>query len=220
MGNGSWSMQTISKCSNGDTCNSVSFECSSAPNYECDSATSPNSFVCHGVGLFPDPFICEKYHMCVPGEEDPSIPQETSIVLSCPSGYGYDVVTSSCRIKKEACPSAIICTNSTMKAFVKNPSFYYWCLKTSSSAYYPHIFMCPQGQHMINNRCQDPPTGILTSGYCLSPGNYADPSNCRAYNECPAKDVVAIKRICPNTQYFSYVSGKCVDFTCNSFIGK
>lgn len=153
--NGEFTEFETETCVLNQTCFNGNGTCTTAPNPGCDEVVKI-PFPCNSKGMFPDPFNCKVYHICCNlGKSDEN---------TCDKDYGYDPLTTYCKIPliESACARTPIpaCKNAGQVGAVdKNPSIYYICqLKTTTDnkkVLYPMQFLCPNGKHFINNHCED-----------------------------------------------------------------
>lgn len=125
----------------------------------------------------------------------------------CDEGYGYDPLTTFCKIKlkNNECASASIqsCTQVTLpRALPENPAIYYACVKlTTTDGYHPKFYKCPHGEHFGNGSC-----GKKEIKECGDlDGFYADPHNCLFYYSCTTHNHSA----CPESHSFNPATSQC-----------
>lgn len=202
--------QHVDTCADELTCIANEGGCSDKPNLQC--GFNKFQMECKSDGIFPDPYNCKKYHICVPDIEyahakkttttTTEEPEEVSTPepeeggedteykaysLECDEGYGYDPTTTFCQVelKNNECESSLIpaCTTFTLpKSFTSNPSYYYMCAKDVGSDEYQPKVF----------KC--PHGEPFINGTCVSKnadevdckndGLLADPTDCAAYFEC------------------------------------
>ncbi|RZC39644.1 hypothetical protein BDFB_007923 [Asbolus verrucosus] len=151
----------IGMCSPPEKC--VQGVCTEDPEPFCDGIASL-PFVCSTVGIFPDPFYCNKFVLCVADSQGNMKPY----LNQCDEGYGYDVATDMCSIKlvnKDCTPGIYpvpLCKEAGQSAaLVKKPSVYYLCQQRQvkidakeTTVLYPMLAECPHGETYDNYACK------------------------------------------------------------------
>lgn len=219
MADGNFFSNNMTSCGDGETCSSSKLQCTKDSNPECDGATSQNDFICYALGIFPDPYKCTIYHMCVPDATGVK-PNPKSVIIPCPTGFAFDPVTSTCRINMTAlggqCTPAVPmkCVNDTKGPIVQDPSIYYWCMKNPAGQFYPVMFRCTKNQQFIDGICRDLPLAPPLTGTCTKKLRYFDPNDCKAYFDCPGPNYRPFRVQCPSYRRFVFQEQNCVDFSC------
>lgn len=125
-------------------------KCTNGTNPYCPPGEKPN-FPCKLVGVFPDPFDCQVFHICCDKTGN-------STQHSCPEKYGYDPLTTYCKIRlpTNLCPDTPpvpICTKSGERgAILTNKTIYYICTKIKG-VLYPVQYLCPNGKIFVVDTC-------------------------------------------------------------------
>lgn len=150
-----WLKEPLSECSSSEPCLSSTGNCSTKSNPSCPIKIEGYEFVCYQIGIFPDPYDCAAYHMCIPSNlsDSESPVSNTSIKFTCDSGFGYDASTHKCSINltnNKCVPVSPSCKQiGQAGGFKQNPSLYYVCLTQTVSdkkVLIPAIFECPNDQ--------------------------------------------------------------------------
>ncbi|XP_049827417.1 mucin-5AC-like isoform X5 [Schistocerca gregaria] len=106
---------------------------------ECDVENDP--ITCTGMGLFPDPYDCTKFHICKA--------EGNSSVRYCSDGWAYNPLTGVCseELTGSICSSLpIVCDAlADSSTFPGNPSIYYICVSDDGVEIYPSLYRCPHG---------------------------------------------------------------------------
>lgn len=220
-------IEQLYNCPAGTTCLESTATCTAAGNNPlCDDNSAGYNFICRQVGVFPDAFNCQKYHICVPLANSETVAPE-SIPRNCHEGFYYDPKTTLCRYKltnDTNCSVVVPHCNSVGEAGLvpHNPALYYICLRSADGATYsPQMFACLDNTvYDLNAKaCVDPTpiTGTDDNDRCIGPGNFYDPITVFFYFECSDKGVSPIRRSCGSQKRFNYVLGECVDITWEDF---
>lgn len=158
LGDGKFQTIHLQDCdtSKGITC--LKKQCSNETNPRCNNQQVP-PFVCSHTGMFPDPYDCKKYHMCAQAEDTITGKTVPPIDLKCLDNYGYDPVTTYCKVSLPGgnCPEnppVPTCKQAGESAGINETSIYYICLY-DKDVLLPHLYMCPHGKHYVNYECTD-----------------------------------------------------------------
>lgn len=153
---GKYEEMDLQTCSEEQTC--LNNECSEDPNPLCPTGAQ-ESFKCRATGMFPDPYNCNIYHICIQ-KSDQVTPndQDTQFAMKCDDGYGYDPVSTYCKnpLKNGVCPDKLpvpVCKELGQSGALINPSIYYICIFGSSGTFVPELYLCPHGKKFIGGRC-------------------------------------------------------------------
>ncbi|KAJ3645668.1 hypothetical protein Zmor_023309 [Zophobas morio] len=115
-------------------------------------------FICRHVGIFPDPFYCNKFVICVDTGSNSLQPY----VNECEDGFQYNIFNSLCDIKlvdgecREGIYPVPLCRlHGQSTALAAKPQMYYVCERYSESkdVLYPVQNVCPGGQVYENYVC-------------------------------------------------------------------
>lgn len=174
------------------------------------------SFACTSVGVFPDPFNCQMYHMCFS-----SAMTIVSVNVVCGGNSAFNSVTNDCSssLTHPNCQgSQFTCNNvGDMGPWAGNPNIYYICMASTGATrvLFPSLFRCPVGEIFQNGQCANGNGGGIDGGVfnCQRSGLFPDPYDCRAYFHC--NGVLQSQRIiCPTGTYFNRITLGCIRGTC------
>lgn len=224
---GGFILEQLENCKAGSTCLESTGTCTPVgTNPICDDHSIDYIFTCRQVGVFPDAFNCQKYHICVPLANSETVAPE-SIPQTCNEGFYYDSKTTLCRYKltDDTICSAVVppCSSAGEAGIVPhNPALYYICLRSAGSeSFSPQMFACHDNTvYDLNAKaCVDPTpiTGTDAYGKCIGAGNFYDPITIFFYFECSGKGANPIRRSCGTQKRFNYILGECVDITWEDF---
>lgn len=197
--------QKVQDCPTGSSCLASTGECTDGINVACGQ----NNFVCHQLGMFPEPTSCKAYHICYNGS--------SSMYVECPKGYGYNPLTTMCSLRGDCERPMPACKeNGQIGGVSGHPNMYYICLKFDKEIPIHHLYYCPVGQEFVDGACKDssPVDGVDEDGVCYEEGKFHYEGNCKLYHECPKAGNTAEVKTCPSDMRFNYRLGKCVDFEC------
>ncbi|XP_065081934.1 uncharacterized protein LOC135704412 [Ochlerotatus camptorhynchus] len=185
----------------------------------CNPAGQEGNFVCNTMGVFPDPFDCEKYHFCYQNGQN-----LVSINMVC-ENTAFSPASGDCSLPL----NDMVCTtpqwNCTqageMNAWPGNSNIYYLCIADTRNGIrvlYPELFRCSANQVFSEGRCVDRQTvpslpGEDNSYRCDSPGLFPDVTNCRHYYFCDG-NLSSQHLQCPVGSYFQPQTSSCVAGTC------
>ncbi|KAL7732605.1 hypothetical protein ACLKA6_013539 [Drosophila palustris] len=214
----------------------------------CSNATGPchpfgieGNFQCTSQGIFPDPYDCQKYHMCY----------FLDIVLvaaavDCGNDKAFDARTGQCSMTLESS----VCTQPQYQcphvgyvaAWPTNPNIFYVCKSTVNQnaedtvVTYPSLHRCNDGEIFADFVCRPgnnnnkipwsqlrprpPQVDPNDNGFTVMPlrcehvGLTPDPNNCRKYYFCSAKNGQLRHEECPQGTYFDRRQSACVRGSC------
>ncbi|KAM8710440.1 hypothetical protein ACLKA7_017110 [Drosophila subpalustris] len=211
----------------------------------CSNATGPchpfgieGNFQCTSQGIFPDPYDCQKYHMCY----------FLDIVLvaaavDCGNDKAFDARTGQCSMTLESS----VCTQPQYQcphvgyvaAWPTNPNIFYVCKSTVNQnaedtvVTYPSLHRCNDGEIFADFVCRPgnnslvvpsttPPAQVdpNDNGFTVMPlrcehvGLTPDANNCRKYYFCNAKNGQLRHEECPQGTYFDKRQSACVRGSC------
>ncbi|XP_055913820.1 uncharacterized protein LOC129947325 [Eupeodes corollae] len=211
----------------------------------CSNVTGPchpfgyeGNFVCTSQGVFPDPYDCQKYHMCyVAG---------TTLVsanIECGGDKAFNVETgecslsitdSVCDVMQYECPRV-----GFSAAWPNNKNLFYICKATTNDetrVLYPTLYRCGANEMFDGLDCvsddgsypvtvvkptKTPSTGSVTSqpsrpdsSECTSAGLQVDPADCRSYYYCSGIRGTKKHTTCPKGTYFNAGLASCTIGSC------
>ena len=149
-----YTKENIQTCDSGEKC--INNACTDAEDPICDGIADL-AFPCQTVGIFPDPFYCNKFVLCVQVKNTlQAYPNQ------CEEGLGYNIGTGLCDIilPNGVCPQGDypvpLCTRISQSDHLENkPQEYYTCKEysTAKDVLYPFINVCPQAQIYNDYTC-------------------------------------------------------------------
>jgi hypothetical protein len=147
----SWTKTSIQSCASPQKC--VNGACVNDVDPFCDGIAAL-AFPCQSEGVFPDPFYCNKFVMCV----DTGNKVLKPYVSTCPDGYGFNIANDLCDVKLTdgVCPTGKypvpLCSKAGQsEALAKKPAF----LLSQHKIYYCFLFFARlQLQHIVNSFLQ------------------------------------------------------------------
>ncbi|XP_053686473.1 uncharacterized protein LOC128736013 [Sabethes cyaneus] len=215
---GEWRPQPFEECNEdeGFHCNVLERGCSQNVG-SCNPAGQEGNFVCSTEGLFPDPFDCQRYHLCYRNQQN-----MVAINMACDS-TAFSAATGDCSLPR----NASICTTlqwncsraGEMNSWPENNNIYYLCIADSrSGVLYPQLYRCSGNQIFNDGQCVErqavplPPDGD-NSYRCEAAGLYPDPANCHFYFFCD-NNLNSQHLQCPEGTIFQASTKSCVIGTC------
>ncbi|EFA05441.1 peritrophic matrix protein 1-B precursor [Tribolium castaneum] len=144
----------VQTCPSGQKC--VKGGCSSDSDPFCDGVADL-AFPCKKVGIFPDPFYCNKFVLCV----DMGQSRLQAYSSRCEDGLGYNIETGVCDVKLsggckvDEFPVPLCGKAGDSGALEGKPMEYYTCEEYSSGkrVLYPVIDVCPNAETYENYKC-------------------------------------------------------------------
>lgn len=213
MGGGIWNSYPIKTCDidNGFFCNLREGDCSNSTSICSDVA---QTFTCTSEGMFPDPFNCQKYHMCVLFNEVYALESRT-----CPGITAYSAASGDC----SATITDVVCTDVQFScenvgdtgAWPGNSNIFYICVHTNGQ-YHPQLHRCTPGYYFENGTCVNstPTTTIITDIFtCERPGLFPDETNCMQYFQCDINYEATLRK-CEDGTYFNNATSSCIIGIC------
>ncbi|XP_037939879.1 uncharacterized protein LOC119672810 [Teleopsis dalmanni] len=216
---------------NGFYCNARLSMCSNITG-PCHPFGSQNNFPCTTQGIFPDPYDCQKFHMCYFVES-----ALVAANVECGGDKAFNAATGQCSltIQDEICQKEQFeCEKSgDAHAWPSNPNIFYICKATSNQnseqLFYPTLYRCADGEIFDGYYCRvmrpiEPTTTttttttstISTSGVsttvttpstlprtCTNVGLTADPDDCHKYFYCSAVNGEKRHMECPRGTYYN-----------------
>ncbi|XP_062550974.1 uncharacterized protein LOC134215900 [Armigeres subalbatus] len=213
--NNSWQPVPVEECDAdaGYFCNVNEGGCSQRIG-ACNPAGQEGNFVCNTMGVFPDPFECEKYHFCYQNGQN-----LVSINMAC-ENTAFSPTTGDCSLPLNDTTCTIPQWNCSqageMNAWPGNNNIYYLCMADNRNGIrvlYPELYRCSANRVFNGTRCVDRQTVPSQTYRCDSPGLYEDVTDCRYYYFCDA-NLVAQHIQCPSGSYFDTRTSSCVLGTC------
>lgn len=227
---------------NGFYCNARLGGCSNATG-PCHPFSFEGNFPCTSHGIFPDPYDCQKYHMCY--FVGPTL---VSASVDCGSDKAFNPATGQCSVTIEhaVCnQKQFNCQNAgDAHAWPMSPNIFYICKATSNQdkrVLYPTLYRCEDGELFDGYFCRaggqnsslsnmasstfgftTPALPVVTqtekipsaTRVCSEAGLFADTEDCRKYFYCSAINGTLKLMECPPGTYFNEGSSSCTFGDC------
>lgn len=202
----------------------------------CSNETGPchpfgyvGNFACTSQGVFPDPYDCQKYHMCYNAASQPVVAN-----IECGGNKAFSAATGDCSmgLNDTVCSRPqFTCSNSgDIAAWPGNANIFYICkatLERGQRILYPTLYRCASGEVFNGRDCMPRGRGNAPSGSdadkpakpvpapfrCPHNGLHIDPLDCRAYYYC---DVLlrSKRHRCPDATHFVDSKKSCMRGPC------
>lgn len=200
----------------------------------CSNETSPchpfgyeGNFECTSEGIFPDPYDCQRYHMCYKSGKE-----LRSSSVDCGSDRAFSAQTGDCSLslRDEVCQGRQFkCSSSGESApWNGNRNIFYICKATydlGERIIYPTLFRCAPGEYYNGRDCVEnervltsPTTSaapIVEVFKCTGRGLFPDSNDCKSYFYCDVLLRMA-RYTCPLGTHFSRKSQSCMKGICIS----
>jgi hypothetical protein len=161
------------------------------------TAKAPPIFICPGIGKYPDPVDCSKFHLCIN-----AVFEIIDVVMSCPEGTLYDAFNQRCTINPVQCPGEeqIVCDRPGLFPHPTDCNRYYKCIwKYIHNHFELRQYRCPPKfefsavmKFCIPSRtCQS----HNDSFECSEPGRFPVETNCKEYYECKEINGILTKEL-------------------------
>ncbi|XP_049814124.1 uncharacterized protein LOC126260805 [Schistocerca nitens] len=139
-GTGGYIPTVVATCESSTRCSTEQADCIAKEDSDCHP---PADFTCHDVGFFPDPYDCQKFHVCTEVNAD-------SESFSCSGATAYNPLTADCSLTKSdrVCTEGPIvpCSQPGQIGIVpENPAIYYICVEQEDEIV-PEMYRCPGSQ--------------------------------------------------------------------------
>lgn len=192
----------------------------------CSNDTGPchpfgfeGNFACTSEGVFPDPYDCQKYHMCYKAGST-----LVSANIECGGNKAFSAATGDCSltINNTVCTQRQYnCTNAgDSAAWPNNRNIFYMCKATldqGERVLYPTMYRCASGEIFNGNDCVDgsvsDPSGLGKPFKCVKRGFFEDPYDCKSYYYCDLSLKANHYTCSANTRY-NRRTKSCVKGTC------
>lgn len=161
---GTWTKNPLAKCDAPTKC--VGGVCTAKEEPFC-WGTADLEFPCKKTGIFPHPFYCNKFVMCVY-----SASVMKAYLYECPENFRYNVKTDLCDVFLDSgeCPEGVLpvplCeTAGQSDAIPEKPAMYYTCEQYSQvkKVLYPVLDLCPGAEIYEKYQCVDTSTTTVTA---------------------------------------------------------
>lgn len=236
-----WMIIPIEICdtTKGYYCNSRLGMCSNSTG-PCHPFAMDGNFPCTSQGIFPDPYDCQKYHMCYFAGVT-----LVSVSLDCSGNKAFNAATGQCTTTLQD-PICLFrqfqCENvGDAHPWPNSPNIFYICRALSQQderVLYPSLYRCADGEVFNGYACQQgnipfetttrSPTAVTavsggtgssttaspSNNRCSITGLSADPDDCTSYYYCSAVNGIKRHRKCPSGTHFSTQYVSCVFGAC------
>lgn len=198
----------------------------------CSNETGPchpfgyvGNFACTSQGVFPDPYDCQKYHMCYNAASQPVVAN-----IECGGNKAFSAATGDCSMSL----NDTVCSRPQYKcehsgdiaAWPGNANIFYICkatLERGQRILYPTLYRCASGEVFNGRDCMPRGRDGAVSAEAAKPapaqfqcphnGLHIDPQDCRAYYYCDV--LMRSKRyVCPETTHFVDSKKSCMRGPC------
>lgn len=223
---------------NGFYCNSQLGKCSNETG-PCHPFSSEGNFPCTSHGVFPDPYDCQKYHMCY--FVGPTL---VSASVECGGDKAFNPATGQCSLTltHAVCQhQQFVCHNAgDANVWPMSQNIFYICKASSNQderILYPTLYRCDDGEIFDGYYCRSIDTGnsqptapgamipsinqAMTTQApgpvnpptnpraCHEAGLFADPENCHKYFYCSAISGNSRQMECPSGTVFNEALSSC-----------
>jgi Chitin binding Peritrophin-A domain len=181
----------------------------------CNPVGQTGNFVCTSAGTYPDPYDCQKYHLCYQNGDN-----LVAVNIECEQKTAFSPMTGTCSqtLKDPVCTDkTFVCNNVGDKAaWPGNANIFYICMATQiegKRSLFPTLYRCPENYSFNGEDCVPGNSpGLPGPGgpqkACNIPGLMPDMTNCRSYWYCNNK--FQVQQIqCRTGTYFDKVSLSC-----------
>lgn len=189
----------------------------------CRSFGYEGNFVCTSEGVFPDPYDCQRYHMCYNAG--------TTLVaanVECGTNKAFSAATGDCsaHLNETICQQKQFnCSNAgDCQAWPGNRNVFYICkatLEHGNRILYPTMYRCAPGEVFNGKDCITNATTnntLIQSQMelpfeCIKSGLHPDPNDCKAYYYC---DLFLREKhyTCPKSSHFDKKRKTCMRGVC------
>lgn len=223
--NDEWQTIPVAECDNdeGMYCNIRQGGCSDLAG-PCNSVGHKQNFVCSSVGIFPDPYDCQKYHFCQQSGNSLG-----AINVECGGNSAFNPENGQCslNLNSDVClEDQYQCERvGQQAAWPGNSNIFYVCkleVTGNTSHLYPALYRCGPEETFNGTICVrgeeaagttvGPPTGIPTYD-CPAFGLYPIAWDCHSYYFCN-NDLMPVVYHCPENTYFNATFLSCMRGSC------
>ena len=194
----------------------------------CSNETGPcrplgheENFPCTAEGVFPDPYDCQKYHLCF-------FEGNTLVAanINCGSDKAFSAASGDCSLNT----SNVVCKRrqytcnraGDSASWPGNLNIFYVCmakLDNGNRVIFPTLYRCASGEVFNGRDCVA--RGDFTGSInpiggpfeCTRVGLHEDPFNCRSYYYCDSK-LRSMKYTCPSNSHYDAIRRTCVRGAC------
>lgn len=224
--NGQWQTVPVELCdtNNGFYCNLARKGCSNETG-PCLPSGFEGNFACTSQGVFPDPYDCQRYHMCYNAKST-----IVSANIECGTDRAFSATTGDCSksINDTVCtrPQYTCLSSGDSGHWPGNRNIFYICKAGTyqdQRILYPTLYRCAPGEVFNGRDCVevgsiaqpliDGSFSLTPAFTCTSSGLYPDPANCRSYFYCDV--LLRMKRLsCPKGTHFEDARKSCFRGEC------
>lgn len=223
---GSWQTIPVETCNTEDGfyCNLNAKGCSNATG-PCHPLGFEGNFACTSEGVFPDPYDCQRYHMCYR-----AIHTLVSANIECGGNRAFNAATGDCSLTldDEVCSAKQYrCQHSgDSQAWSGNRNIFFICkanFEQGQRILYPALYRCASGEIFNGQDCvakeqetvYHSPLPIVneTEFFCEKRGLYEDPDDCHSYYYCDST-LKWTRYTCPGRTHFHNRTKSCVRGEC------
>lgn len=220
--NGNWLTIPVETCNTeeGFYCNLEKKGCSNATG-PCHPFGFEGNFACTSEGVFPDPYDCQKYHMCYRAGHT-----LVSANIECGGDKAYSAATGDCSatIDDGVCnePQYECHQSGDSQAWAGNMNIFYICKATfdrGERILYPTLYRCSSGEVFNGRDCIPRQQYVKVPGekheifVCEKNGLFSDPGHCQSYYYCDSS-LNWKKYTCPQHTHFDNRMKTCVRGSC------
>lgn len=223
---GAWETIPVEKCNpdEGFFCNLANKGCSNRTG-PCNPFGFEQNFPCTSEGVFPNPYDCQKYHMCHRVVHSP-IPE----TVECGGDRAFSAASGDCSlsIRDDVCTEPQYkCKNAgDSHAWPGNSNIFYICKAKSERGVrilFPTLYRCSAGEIFNGHDCVPKQPHIIGAGggeiidhqpfVCEKSGLFADTHNCQSYYYCDSF-LRLRKYTCPSRTHFDNRVKACMSGSC------
>lgn len=221
--NGEWQTKPVELCNEGagEFCNVAARGCSNATG-PCNPIGYEENFPCTSAGVFPNPYDCQKYHMCYRVGHT-----NVSAKLECGQDRAFSAATGDCSLSL----NDSVCTqpqyqchdSGEIRAWPGNSNIFYIChamrTETGHRILIPTLYRCAAGEvfngsDCVQRRNYDGGDGDTPETFaCKKSGLFGDANDCKSYFYCDYS--LRWKRFtCEQGSYFENRTKACMRGNC------
>ena len=161
--NNEWLTVPVEACSRGEYCNLKEKGCSSNTG-PCNPVGHTGNFVCTSLGIFPNPYDCQRYHVCYQSGIN-----LVSLGFACMHETAFSPTTGECSLTVEdgVCNEPQFkCENSGDKgSWPGNDNIFYICKAVevnNQRVLFPTLYRCGSNEVFTGQLCERKPLTIST----------------------------------------------------------
>lgn len=224
---GGWETILVETCptEEGYYCNLNAGGCSNRTG-PCHPLGFEGNFECTSEGVFPDPYDCQRYHVCYR-----AVHNLVAANIECGGNRAFSAATGDCSLTldDDVCTTKQYSCNHSgdSQAWLGNHNIFYICkadFEQSQRILYPAMYRCASGEVFNGQDCVPKEEVIYHSPasttsqndplfVCVKRGLYKDPSDCHSYFYCDST-LTSIKYTCPARNRFNNRTKSCVTGDC------